>query len=87
MRSTTSGSKEVERIRGEMDTDYRQGSASRARFQEFLTFLRTDPQFYYKTPDELFDALRGAREAHRSAAGEALRQAAAHALRRAPDSR
>jgi uncharacterized protein (DUF885 family) len=25
-------------------------------FAEFLEFLRTDPQFYYKTPDELFRA-------------------------------
>jgi prolyl oligopeptidase len=25
-------------------------------FGEFLTFLRTDPQFYYETPDELFRA-------------------------------
>jgi uncharacterized protein (DUF885 family) len=26
----------------------------RGTFAEFVNFLRTDPQFYYKTPDELF---------------------------------
>ena len=30
--------------------------ASRATLPAFLQFLRTDPQFYAKTPDELLDA-------------------------------
>jgi prolyl oligopeptidase len=25
-------------------------------FQDFLTFLRTDPQFYYDNPDDLYEA-------------------------------
>lgn len=46
------GKSEVKRIRAEMDKiikdlDYK-GS-----FQDFLSFLRTDPQFYAKTPEEL----------------------------------
>ena len=46
------GLAEVERIRREMDEVVRkvgfQGS-----FAEFLEFLRTDPRFYAKTPEEL----------------------------------
>ena len=46
------GMKEVGRIRKEMEAIIKaldfQGS-----FSEFLTFLRTDPQFYTKTPEEL----------------------------------
>lgn len=49
------GLEEVARIRAEMDRVIAkigyQGS-----FDEFLRFLRTDPQFYYKTPEELFSA-------------------------------
>jgi uncharacterized protein (DUF885 family) len=46
------GVSEVKRIRSEMETiisdlEY-QGS-----FEEFLTFLRTDPQFYAKTPEQI----------------------------------
>jgi prolyl oligopeptidase len=49
------GLDEVARIRGEMqkiidDLDFA-GS-----FQDFLTFLRTDPQFYYEDPEELYEA-------------------------------
>lgn len=49
------GLEEVARIRAEMDRVIAkigyQGS-----FDEFVQFLRTDPQFYYKTPEELFSA-------------------------------
>jgi prolyl oligopeptidase len=49
------GLEEVARIRGEMqkiidDLDF--GGS----FQDFLTFLRTDPQFYYDNPDDLYQA-------------------------------
>ena len=49
------GLEEVARIRGEMDAIIRQ-VGFKGSFQDFLTFLRDDPQFYYKTPDELFRA-------------------------------
>ena len=49
------GLSEVKRIRSEMqqviDSLGFDGS-----FDEFLTFLRTDPQFYYETEDELLEA-------------------------------
>ena len=51
------GLAEVKRIRAEMES-----VMSRVGFkgtlQEFFTFLRTDPRFYYKTPDELFNAYK-----------------------------
>ena len=49
------GLKEVARIRGEMDRIIQQ-VGFKGSFQEFLTFLRTDPQFYYQSPEELFRA-------------------------------
>ena len=49
------GLKEVARIRAEMDAVIRE-VGFKGTFSEFLEFLRTDPQFYYKTPDELFRA-------------------------------
>lgn len=51
------GLREVERIRGEMQKVIVQ-VAFKGSFQEFLTFLRTDPQFYYKDPQELLEAYR-----------------------------
>ena len=49
------GLKEVARIRAEM-----QGVMNQVGFkgtlQEFFKYLRTDPRFFYKTPDELFEA-------------------------------
>lgn len=49
------GLTEVKRIRDEMQLiiDELEYGGS---FQDFLNFLRTDPQFYYETPEELFDA-------------------------------
>ena len=49
------GLKEVARIHAEMETIITK-VGFKGSFQEFLTFLRTDPQFYYKTPEELFEA-------------------------------
>ncbi|MBV6417720.1 MAG: hypothetical protein CMLOHMNK_02474 [Steroidobacteraceae bacterium] len=49
------GLREVARIRAEMDAVIRQ-VGFKGSFEDFLTFLRTDPQFYYKTGDELFEA-------------------------------
>ena len=46
------GLKEVARIQAEMNTIIKQ-VGFKGSFAEFLTFLRTDPQFYAKTPDEL----------------------------------
>jgi len=48
------GLNEVKRIRDEMQLviDELEFAGS---FEEFLNFLRTDPQFYYDTPEELFD--------------------------------
>jgi uncharacterized protein (DUF885 family) len=51
------GLAEVERIRAQMDTVMRR-SGFTGSFQEFLTFLRTDSRFYYKTADELIAAYR-----------------------------
>jgi uncharacterized protein (DUF885 family) len=48
------GLKEVERIHGEMEKIIAK-VGFKGSFQEFLTFLRQDPQFYYKTPEELFE--------------------------------
>ncbi len=46
------GLKEVARIRGEMD-EIIKSVDFKGSFSEFLEFLRTDPQFYAKTEDEL----------------------------------
>ena len=53
------GLKEVARIRAQMDaiTDkLAQEGKFKGSFQQFLEFLRGDPQFYYKTGGELFTA-------------------------------
>jgi uncharacterized protein (DUF885 family) len=49
------GLKEVARIRAAMDEVIRE-VGFKGTFAEFLVFLRTDPKFYYKSPDELFRA-------------------------------
>ena len=46
------GLKEVARIDAEMRKTMRD-SGFKGSFEEFLKFLRTDPQFYARTPDEL----------------------------------
>ena len=46
------GLQEVGRIRGEMDEVIRKTGFS-GSFADFLKFLRTDPRFYAKTPEEL----------------------------------
>lgn len=46
------GLDEVERIRSEMETII-QEVGFEGTFDEFLTFLRTDPQFYVKDPEQL----------------------------------
>ncbi|PJK02195.1 DUF885 domain-containing protein [Lysobacteraceae bacterium NML75-0749] len=51
------GLKEVAQIRAEMEAIIQQvgftGRSPQTRFQDFLAFLRSDPQFYAKTPQEL----------------------------------
>jgi uncharacterized protein (DUF885 family) len=49
------GLKEVARIRAEMDAIIKQVNFQ-GGFAEFVNFLRSDPQFYYKTPEELLTA-------------------------------
>jgi prolyl oligopeptidase len=49
------GLKEVARIHQEMEAIIEQ-VGFKGTFQEFLTFLRTDPQFYFKTQEELLEA-------------------------------
>ncbi len=51
------GLKEVARIRKEMDVVIK-GSDFDGNFDEFLTFLRTDPRFYYTSEEELLDGYR-----------------------------
>ncbi len=49
------GKREVERIRGEMMKVIEQVEFQ-GSFEEFLHFLRTDPQFYFDNPDDLYTA-------------------------------
>ena len=48
------GLKEVSRIRKEMDKVIKE-VGFKGTFKEFLTFLREDQQFYYDSPEELFE--------------------------------
>jgi uncharacterized protein (DUF885 family) len=51
------GLKEVARINAEMDRVMQQTGFKGSR-DEFFKFLRTDPRFFYKTPEELFVAYK-----------------------------
>jgi prolyl oligopeptidase len=51
------GRREVKRIRAEMEAVIKQVEFE-GTFQEFLHFLRSDPQFYYDDPQELLEAYR-----------------------------
>jgi prolyl oligopeptidase len=51
------GLKEVARIRNEMEEIIKQLRFG-GSFNEFLRFLRTDPQFYYQDPDALLEGYR-----------------------------
>lgn len=51
------GLNEVERIRGEMDRVIAE-SGFEGSFEEFLTFLRDDPRFYYTEADDLMAGYR-----------------------------
>ena len=51
------GLKEVARIKAEME-QIMQRTGFKGTRQEFFTFLRTDPQFYYKTPEDLLNAYK-----------------------------
>ena len=51
------GVNEVKRIRSEMQAVIKQ-LGYKGSFGEFAAFLRSDPQFYYKTPEELLSAYR-----------------------------
>jgi uncharacterized protein (DUF885 family) len=51
------GLREVARINREMDQVMQQTGFKGSR-EEFFKFLRTDPQFFYKTPDDLFEAYK-----------------------------
>ena len=49
------GLEEVKRLRGEMQTIIDEVGFE-GSFQEFLVFLRTDAQFYFDNPDDLYEA-------------------------------
>jgi uncharacterized protein (DUF885 family) len=51
------GLAEVARIRAEMDSVLKRVRFT-GSFQEFLVFLRTDPRFYYATPEDLLTGYR-----------------------------
>ena len=51
------GLAEVMRIRAEMDA-IKERTGFKGTMPEFFNFLRTDPRFFYKTPQELFDAYK-----------------------------
>jgi uncharacterized protein (DUF885 family) len=51
------GLREVARINAEMD-QIMQKTGFKGTRAEFFNFLRTDPQFFYKTPEELFEAYK-----------------------------
>ena len=51
------GLAEVKRIRGQMDSVIA-ASGFRGGFAEFVQFLRTDPRFYFTTPEDLLRASR-----------------------------
>ncbi|MEX2156505.1 MAG: DUF885 domain-containing protein [Gemmatimonadales bacterium] len=51
------GLAEVKRIRGQMDSVIA-ASGFRGSFAEFVQFLRTDPRFYFTTPEDLLRATR-----------------------------
>jgi uncharacterized protein (DUF885 family) len=51
------GLAEVRRLRTEMDTVIR-STGFTGTFAEFCDYLRTDPKFYFSSPDELLDAYR-----------------------------
>lgn len=53
----TIGLSEVKRIRTEMDSLIK-ATGFTGSFQEFAQFLRTDPQFYFNSEEELLDAYR-----------------------------
>ena len=49
------GLEEVSRIRGEMEQIIQEVEFD-GSFADFLVYLRTDPQFYFDNPDDLYDA-------------------------------
>ncbi len=51
------GLKEVARIRGEMEAIKKQVGFT-GTLEQFFTYLRTDPKFFYKTGEELLDGYR-----------------------------
>jgi uncharacterized protein (DUF885 family) len=51
------GLREVKRIRGEMETTIRETKFD-GSFEDFLEFLRTDPRFFFKSPEARLAAYR-----------------------------
>ena len=51
------GLDEVKRIRAEMEA-IKQQTGFQGDMPAFFNYLRTDPKFFYKTPDELFEAYK-----------------------------
>ena len=74
------GLSEVARIDAEMRKTMRD-SGFKGSFEEFLKFLKTDPQFYAKTPDELMGVSSYVAKRTDGKIGDYLRAAAATPVR------
>ncbi len=76
------GLKEVARIRAEMEK-VKAEVGFKGTLAEFFEYLRTDPKFFYKTPEELFTAYEAISKRIDPAAGEGVQDHSAPAVRRA----
>ena len=74
------GLSEVARIDAEMRKTMRE-SGFKGSFEDFLKFLKTDPQFYAKTPDELLGVSSYVAKRTDGKIGELFRPAAAPPFR------
>ena len=66
------GLEEVKRIRAEMEKTL-EGINFLGTLDQFLSFIRNDPRFYYKTPGRAVRGVRENRARHRAAVAEAVR--------------
>ena len=80
------GKAEVARIRGEMDKIIREVKFD-GDFAKFTEYLRTDPKFYAKTPEELEKEVSLHSQANGWPVAHAVRPLAANAVRHPPGAR